>query len=361
MRKRILIGVIVLAAGYEVVAVLVNSFTPGPGGATSSAYATSPDGLAAYAEVLRRTGRAVSELRGAPADARLDPSQTVIALDPNRLTTDDVDRLRGFVQAGGRLVVGGTNPGRWLGELLSDPPKWSSTGSRSATATSPPEIEGIGGVVGAGEGSFVTSGQTKPALEVPGGSLMTTAQLGSGQVALLADASPLHNAYLDQADNAALGDRLAGAPGRGVSFLEGIHGYGTGSGLSALPVRWKWAIVGLLLAAAAWIAARFRRLGDPDPAPRPSVPPRRAHVEALALALERTRQPAAASAPVIAHARELVLRRAMLEHDADRDAIMSAAQKLGLDEAEARAVAAGDVSGSEGDLLAAGRALARLK
>jgi hypothetical protein len=108
------------------------------------------------------------------------------------------------------------------------------------------------------------------------------------------------------------------------------------------------------------IAARFRRLGDPEPAPSSPVLARRAHVEALALALERTRQPAVAAAPVIGHARELVLRRTMLGPDADGDAIISAAQGLGLDEAEARAIAGGVESGTEGDLLAAGRALSRL-
>jgi Domain of unknown function (DUF4350) len=362
MRKRLVIVLAVAAVGYEVVSVVINSFTPGPGGATSSSYATSSDGLAAYAEVLQRTGRRVTQLRGKLGDAQLEPAQTVIALDPNRLTSADTDKLKTFVNAGGRLLAGGTIPGRWLKELLQNPPSWSSAGLPEATSISgSADIRGVSRVVSAGEGSFTSSGQTTPALGGGGGAaLVATARLGRGQIALLADASPLQNAYIGRADNAALGDRLAGTQGRSVAFLEGIHGYGTGTGLAGLPARWKWALIGMLLVAATLIAARFRRLGDPEPAPSSPVPARRAHVEALALALERTRQPPVAAAPVVGHARELVLRRTMLGPDADGDAIISAAQGLGLDEAEARAIAGGVESGTEGDLLAAGRALARL-
>ena len=361
MKKRLLIALAVLAVAYEVISVLVDSFTPGPGGATSSSYATSSDGLAAYAQLLQRSGHRVAQLRGAPAGAQLQPTETVIALDPNRLTSGDTGRLKAFVEGGGELVAGGASPTRWLGKLLRDPPSWQSIGSLNARPSSPSsELQGIRSVRSAGNGSFTSAGQSQPVLGADGASLMTTARLGRGRIDLLADASPLQNSYLDQADNAALGYRLAGGQGRPVAFLEGIHGYGTGTGLAGLPARWKWALVALLLAALAWVAARFRRLGAPQlPASAP-VPPRRAHVEALALSLERTRQPSAAAEPVVSHAREIVLRRAMLEPDADRDAIITAAQRLGLDEAEARAVAGEAGSGTDDDLLAAGRALARL-
>jgi hypothetical protein len=357
----VLIAVAVAAVGYEIVSVIAGSFTPGPGGATSSSFATSSDGLAAYAELLQRTGHRVTQLRGVPADAHLDPSQTVVALDPNRLSNDDVRALKGFVQTGGELVAGGVNPGRWLGILLADPPKWSTSGvPDSAPLGHANESQGVSKVRSAGNGSFTSSGQTTPVLAGPGGSLMTVAQLGSGRIALLADASPLQNAYIAQADDAGLGVRIAGAPGRAVTFLEGIHGYGTSTGLAALPTRWKWTLVGLLAAAAVAVAARFRRLGDPEPPPSSPVPPRRAHVEALAVALQRTHRPRAATAPVRAQARELIIKRAALPPDPDEDAIITAARTLGLDDAEARAVAGGAQSDAEGDLLAAGRALAML-
>jgi uncharacterized protein DUF4350 len=359
--KLVLIAIVVAAVGYEVVSVLVERFTPGPGGATSSSYATSSDGLAAYAELLQRTGHHVTQLRGATANAQLSPSQTVIALDPNQLTSTDVDRLKAFVQAGGQLVAGGTNPRRWVRDLLGDPPTWSSNGLREATpSSSTPYTLGISKVTTAGNGRFISSGQTSPALGAPGGSLLTVAQLGAGRIALMADASPLQNSLLGKADNAVLGDRVAGAPGRPVTFLEGIHGYGASTGLAALPARWKWTILGLLLASAAWIASRFRRLGEPDAPPSSPLPPRLAHVEALATALERTRRPSDAVKPVRVHARELVVRRAALGPDPKEDAIVSAARNLGLDDAEARVVASEAPGGTEGDLLAAGRALSSL-
>ena len=361
MTKRIAIALVVLAIGYEAISLVVDSFTPGPGGATSSSYATSADGLAAYAEVLQHTGRRVGQLRGKVGDAQLDPAQTVIALDPNQLTSADGAKLKAFVQGGGQLVAGGSNPGRWLSELIRDPPSWSSDGLPEARPLAPAlGIQGVSSVVTAGGGSFTSPGQTTPVLGARRGALVTTAREGAGQITLLADASPLQNAYIAQADNAALGDRLAGTPGRAVTFLEGIHGYGTGTGLAALPARWKWTLTGLLLAAVALIAARFRRLGDPEPPPGMPVPPRRAHVEALGVALQRTKRPSAAAAPVVAHARELVMRRAMLDPNSKRDAIITAARTLGLEPDEARAVAGDAERSTESDLLAAGRALARL-
>ena len=114
------------------------------------------------------------------------------------------------------------------------------------------------------------------------------------------------------ADDAAFGLAIAGAPSRPVSFEEAVHGYGEARGLAALPTRWKWALGGLLLAALVAVAARFRRLGPPEPTPVPPQPPRRAHVDALGSALARTGRPAEAAGPVQAQARTLVLTRARL-------------------------------------------------
>ena len=129
---------------------------------------------------------------------------------------------------------------------------------------------------------------------------------GAGRALLLADTAPLQNRLLDRADNAALALALAGPADRRVIFAESVHGFGQATGLAALPSRWRLALAGILLAALLWMASRARRLGPPEPAGEDQAPARREHVEALALALRRSRDPAAALAPVQAAARAQV-------------------------------------------------------
>ncbi len=353
--KAIGIGLLALA----VAATVIDQFTPHSAGTASSSYATSSDGLAGYAALLMKSGHPVTRLRTPPSRSTLDPHSTIVMLDPNLVLERDVTALRAFVRAGGRLITGGPAPDAWLSELLSGAPSWSSRGSQGADRLVPvPETAGVQFVQSDGTGAFTDAGATLPVLGDAHRALATVVNLGAGRVVLLADSSPLQNHLLSQADDAALGLAIAGAPGRPVSFEEAVHGYGQARGLAALPTRWKWAVGGLLLAALAAVASRFRRLGPPEPAPPQPQPPRRAHVDALGSALARTGRPAQAAAPVQAEARTLVLTRARLTHAAGEAAVRAAAIRLGLEEEEARAIAAETLT--DADVLPAGRALAKL-
>lgn len=359
LSRRALKALAAAAVVFAVVAMLINQLTPRSSGPSSSSYATSADGLAAYADLLTRAGHGVSRLRVMPSRARLDPHETLVLLDPNLLLPGDVSALRAFVVAGGRLIAGGSDPGAWLSRLLSDPPVWSVGGASKSTPLVPiPETSGVALVRSAGDGTFTDAGGTLPALGAGTDSLLTVANLGAGQIAVLADSSPLQNRLLAQDDDAALGLALAGAPGRPVAFEEAVHGYGRRSGLAALPTRWKWTLIGLVIAALLAVGARIRRLGSVRPPSPPTLPPRRGHVEALALALARTGQPAAAAEPVHRQARALVLRRAGLRASATADEVATAARRLGLNSVEAKTVAAPALA--DADLLAAGSALAKL-
>jgi hypothetical protein len=118
----------------------------------------------------------------------------------------------------------------------------------------------------------------------------------------------------------------------------------------------QWALVLLGLSALVLIAARWPRLGPPEPPERPLFPPRRAYVDALAATLARSRDRTAAVESVRSAARERLARRAALPRDADAAAWNAAARAAGLDDSEARALQ----DGSDEDGIAAGRALARL-
>lgn len=332
-----------------------------PGGPTSSSYATAPTGVAAYADLLARRGHRVSRLRTAPAEAALDPRATIVMLDPESVVPDDVAALRAFAEAGGRLVVGGSAPG-WVDTLLDEPPTWTDEGTIRAEPLAPAaEILGLRAVRTAGAGSWSDAGEALPALGSGSSALLLVASPGEGRVALLADVSPLQNELLDVADNAALGLALAGEPERPVQFVESVHGYGGATGLAAIPMRWRWVLGGLILAALLLMLARGRRLGPPERWARELPPPRQQYVESLASTFAKTKRAAPAAAiPILQRAaRERLAHQAGLGPGAPDDALARAGEHLGLPESEIHALLA--ANGQEIDLLAVGRALARLE
>jgi hypothetical protein len=334
-------GAIVLV---NVALVFVRHYTADPGGPTSSSYATAPTGLAAYADLLARDGHRVTQLRDAPARARLDPGSTVVLLDPRDVSRADARALRRFLDAGGRLVAGGAEEPQWLDAVLSRQPGWSAGGIRVALPRARvPETAGVSRVATAGGGSWTSSGEARAALGSGRSELLVVAPVGRGRLALLADASPLQNRLLARADDAKLGLSLAGATARPVAFVESVHGYGRASGLGAIPTSWRFALGGLVLAALVLIWARGRRLGPPEALERPLPPPRREYVDAMAALLERSRDPAASIAP--------------LQQELRRRLERQGPAGLSAEEVDA---ALGEPKRPE-DVLAAGRALARLE
>ena len=301
----------------NVVLVLVDRLAPSPSGPESSSFATSPHGLAAYADLLRRAGHPVTRLRETPADAELDPGTTVVVLDPESPDESDAAALRRFAERGGRLLAGGALPDAWLAELVPAEPDWSGAPVRRSAALAPvPEVAGVGRVRAAGPGSWRETGEALAVLGDRRGALAAVATAGRGRILLLADASPLQNRLLGEADNAALGLALAGPRTRPVAFVESVHGYGAASGLAAIPAHWLAALAGFVLAALVLMVARGRRLGPPELEARELPPPRRDYVESLAAALARTKRPAESAEPVRAEVRERIARRAGLSADA---------------------------------------------
>ena len=346
--------------GLNLLVLALDRTTGGPRGPTSSSYATAADGLAAYADLIGRAGHPVVRLRAPLASADLAPSSTLVLLDPTAVGRADARALRRFLESGGRLVAGATRPGRWLGTLVDRPPAWSTEGARAAAPISPlAEVAGVTSIRAGGRGSWSDAGQAVPALAGASATLLVVARVGDGRAALLADTSVLQNRLLGKADNAALGLALAGERRRPVHFIESVHGYGEASGLRAIPANWRFALAGLGLAALVLILARGRRLGPPEPEARAYPPPRREYVESLAGVLARTRRPQEALAPLQAAARERLARRAGLPADAGSDALARTGARVGLTEAETRAVLR--PARSQDDVLAAGRALARLE
>lgn len=350
---RVVAGVVVFLVALNVVALAISLLRPEPGGANGSAYATQPQGAAAYAELLRRNGHRVRYLRE-PLDAgRLDPATTVVVLDAPQLARAERAALARFLRAGGRLVAGGDDAGRGV---VPRAPRWVPRGPRRARpAVAVPETSSVREVVSAGDGGFSALRGALPALGRDP-ALLAVPRAGRGRALLLADSAPLQNRLLATADNAALALALAGPPARAVVFAESPHGYGRSTGLAALPVRWRFALAIGVLAALLWLGSRARRLGPAEQTGAPPPPARREHVEALALALRRAPDAGVALEPVQAAARAQVLRRAALTPDASDEVVREAALRLGFGEDEAAALT-GDHDADQA--LALGRALAR--
>ena len=306
-----------------------------PSGVAGSSYGTQPTGLAAAAALFTRYGHPVVRQRGSLAEATLDPAMTVFVIEPALLTSDDEATLLEFVTLGGRLVIGGSDP-FYLSRLRDRPPEWDPDGFRSYSEIAPElearrvDAEGIGVWTSPGSGTVLAGAGD--------GALLTSERVGRGEILFLADASPIENSYLARADDAAFALGLAGEPTRPVMFAEGIHGYGEARGLSAIPTPWKVSL--LILAAAAVVLAwsRSRRLGPPDRPARDLPPPRAEYVRALAVSLERTRDPATALAPLQQWARLHIAERVHLRSDASPEEIDRAAITLGFSESERAAI-----------------------
>lgn len=293
---RVLVGFVVILIALNIgLRAVEEAFGGRPSGPASSAYGTTPEGAAAYGELLRRAGHRVTRSRELPRHLRLPPSTTLVLLDPGLVDDADAAALRAFVESGGRLVAAGVLRG-WLHELLDAPPKWSQDAVEDVRPLAPrSELARIRDVV-ADFGSWSPAGQTLPVLGDEDASLLTVARVGRGEAFLLATTDPLLNENLDDADDASLGLALAGPSAREVVFLESYHG--AGRGLDALPRQWLFTLAGMAVAAFAFMLARGRRLGQPEPEEREFAPRRVLYVESLGALLARTRRPAEALEPL---------------------------------------------------------------
>lgn len=350
--------IVVLALNLVSAGVTVVTGGSGPGGPTSSSYATAGDGLAAYAELLARHGHTVERVRTSLDRASLDPASTLVLADPGEVSDAEGQAIAAFVAAGGRLVAMGGEVEALLAGLPGGGPKWDGDGVRTSRPVVPaPEVAGVAAVESAGDGSWEDAGATLPLLGDGDRLLATVASVGPGRVVAVADASPLQNRLLARADNAAFGLAAVG-PGRPVAFAEAQHGYGRRTGLSAIPARWRWALAGGFLAAVVWMWSRGRRLGPPDEVEISLPPPRRAYVDAMAGALARTRQRDVVAAPLQERARRRLAARAGLGPDASDDDLRRAARDVPLPPEEVEVLFR--PCHTDEDLMITGRALAHL-
>lgn len=350
-------GAAIALLAFSLLVLAVDRLAPQPEGPDSSAYATAPAGLAAYADLLVRHGVRVERRRRPVSEGAAPARGTLVVLDPGAIEPEEAGAIAAWVRAGGRLVAGGERGVAWLAGRITEPlPAREDGGPRSAGVLAPvPETAGVLTVEPVAGGELHAISGALPLLGPSNGPLATLTLLGRGRIVVLADASPLQNRGLARADNAAFALALA-TPGQTVTFLETVHGYGAETGLGALPAGARWGLLGLLLAGLAFAWSHARRIGPPQDAERALPPPRADYVDALAASLARTGRPAEVARPLRAAARDALALRAGLGPEPSDEELRAAAERMGLgsDETAALLRAPEDLEGA----LAAGRALA---
>ena len=284
-----------VVALFFALGLLTEAFAPSPQGPPGSAYATTPDGVAAWASLLQRAGHPVVGLRNSLGSVSLPAQVTLVLLDAGRLGPGSGPRIDRFLNAGGRLVVGGGDPEATAAQLRLQVPTLTEPGGRTARpAASTPEVRGVHTVLTAAEAAWSRptgrgTGTGTAALTTTHGTLLLVRHVGLGTVDLLADPSPLENRLLASDDNAQLALNLAGGARRPVVFAEAVHGFGVATGLAAIPTAGWVAFAGLCLALIVWALARGRRIGPAEQPDADTQPPRSAYVHALAATLVRTK------------------------------------------------------------------------
>lgn len=216
---------VAVVLAFVIIGLVLTAVAPAPSGPPLSSYATTPKGLAAWAELLERDGHVVRQIQRPLSSVRLPANGTLVVLGGRpELSAADARAIARFVQRGGWLV--------------------DSAGAGASDR--------------------------------------------SGRVIDLRDPGFLENRGLAHAGNAFRALTVAGPPSRPVFFDEVLHGYGPAAGLAALPERWWFAFVLLALAIGAFALSRAVRLGGSDPVPTAQAWPRTAYVEAMAETLVRT-------------------------------------------------------------------------
>jgi hypothetical protein len=221
-----LAGAASVVVAFLVIGIVAHVVSPTPSGPGLSSYATTPSGVAAWAELLSRDGHSVRQLRKPVAATKLPANATLVILsNGTELASSDAVPLQHFLNRGGRVILGG-----------------------QAVAIAP---------------------------------------MLRGDLIVVTSPGFLENAALASADNAARSLAIAGATARPVYFDETVHGYGPATGLAAFPRRWWFAIVAFGLALAVWTLSRAARLGGSDPLSAPMPSPRNAYIDAMAQTLVR--------------------------------------------------------------------------
>ncbi|HSN93175.1 MAG TPA: DUF4350 domain-containing protein, partial [Anaeromyxobacteraceae bacterium] len=252
-----------------------------------SAANAGPRGLAVAAAWLAATGRPAPVL-SRPEDRPAAGAVLVLAAPRGALSPEHAEEVAAHAAAGGTVVWAvGPSPQpaleRRLGPVRAS--AGSDLGARTAVALAPhPLFDGLALRTSGGDVASDAPGAVRAA----GGRDFTAAvafPVGRGEVVLLAGSDALENRHLAEAGNLSLWARLAA---RGPIALDERHLH-AGASLPAAGTALAPLVLQALLAGAAFVLARGRRLGAVRPPPPPRGRTAREYLKALGALYRRAR------------------------------------------------------------------------
>ncbi|HEU5024014.1 MAG TPA: DUF4350 domain-containing protein [Spirillospora sp.] len=256
-------GVVAALLAMAVIAVILAALRPS--GSPDRLDPTSPkrDGSRALAEILKQHGTPVTVARhAAQAVDASGPGTVMVVTRSERLTQDDIDRMRGA--QGALLLVEPTAP---VLEALAPGVEIQNT---SFASTADPECSlqaaTLAGSVTFGQSqTYDVSGNAVSCYEVDQEARLAQVQDGPRTITVLGSSAPLTNQHLAEEGNAALLMNLAGARQSVVWLAPDIPTEGAGAGQESLtdllPFGVKLFFLELIVAVVLVALWRGRRLG----------------------------------------------------------------------------------------------------
>lgn len=349
-----------------------------------SSFSNSPTGMRGLALMYEQFGYEIAQRRSTFEDmSDLDPERDVIfiACTFEKFENVEIENLKGWVQSGGRIVMiepvrGDVSralvPGSeyahayyvdidrddtCLIPITEETPDIDYWGSPTMIS---PLLDDVTAVAAPGSLIFTRPGVGAPAMEFRNGfAVMLVSHSGQGEVVVLSS-NLFINASLASRDNAQLALNLASGSKR-VVFDEYHLGYRqSGGSILAMPVQWRWALLGLVLAILAYAWAKAPRRSAPAEEP-PVLPRTRGEfIDALALSLERAGGSQTAVRILQDDLRTRMRRRLFMGGWITDQQIVAASLGLGLDPA-AVASALRPIPAEDQALLERAREITRLR
>lgn len=341
-------AVLLVVAGALLVFALVMSFVGGtsvgtnPGKSPGSTENRGRDGAYAWAETLRRLGYGVVARQRALDDGELPASGTIVLVDPEEVTVQEVDALADWLRTPGRkvVVVGDTDPKvmrRLVPGLDTAPGSQLAPSAEMVAVGDAPESAGADELIVDDAGGHLLSPGDGTALYAPasGGDAAYVVRYqdsGGGVVVTVADDATVTNDAIADGSNAGFATAVVGPPPGPVTFdqfrhqptqIPGTFGY--------LPRSVQYLLIQLVVVGVvAALAAGIRR---GPPLPEPEVPPRRRieYVQALARSYHDAGGYWQATERMKADLRDRLRKALKLGGDAGDAELVAAAPQAGLD------------------------------
>lgn len=284
---RFVLGLIGMVLAVNIgLAALGSVIDRNPTGPPSSPRGTGGDGLAAFVDLLRARGHAVTVNRSAPVADDLPVGGTVFLVDPVHVERTDAQAIADFLRGGGRLVaVGPTTAGLLASHSGADTVPDQAQPAERLEVWVPGRLTGSARSLAGDAGTrWRDIGELVPVAGADGRPFAVTGSVDSGRLIGLADSTPLHNRNIARADNAAFGLALAGdGP---VTIVDRTAEPGA-TGLAAVPSGWKWTAAFLAVTATAFLWMAGTRFGPAEPQERELRPARLDHVDAVVAGIAR--------------------------------------------------------------------------